>query len=66
MLLTVLRRAERSLQWPVALACGYETIAIVRGRSFPPTVSTLCSRHRWLIPAVVGGLLWHLVAMPRD
>lgn len=51
-------RSALALKAAVALVCAYETESIVTGRT--PTVSTLCGRHRWLTPLILGGLALHL------
>lgn len=55
---------EAGLHLGVAIACGWEVIALVskRVRWMPtlPTISVLCGRHPWLIPIIMGGLGTHL------
>jgi hypothetical protein len=48
-------------------ACAYETVAIASDmtrRSRPPTISDMCSRHRYLSMIVLAGMAVHL--MPRS
>lgn len=53
---------------------GYETVAIFEGlqadlRGSPRhlrTISGYCWHHPWLIPLILGGLLWHLLVRPKN
>lgn len=49
-----------TVRWSVAGICGWETFAITTHRV--PTVSALCAHHRYLVPVILGGLGWHLLA----
>lgn len=46
----------------VLALCGYECAAIASGRA--PTITTLCTRHRWLAPVVITALAVHLAWNP--
>ena len=49
-----------TLKAVVWMACGWEVVALpTRGRL--PTISILCSRHRWLAGLILGGLAAHLL-----
>jgi hypothetical protein len=43
----------------VAFVFGYESAAVASG--VLPTITSVCSRHRWLATAVVLGLITHMV-----
>lgn len=49
---------RKAWPWAVGVVCTYEVGALASGRI--PTVSTLCQRHPWLTPLVLGGLAVHL------
>jgi hypothetical protein len=53
-------RVDESARIVTALMFGYEAAAIFSGHRLP-TISDLCSRHRWLAAAAVLGLAAHLI-----
>lgn len=57
--MSVLRRVEEhpAARVIVAVACGYEAVAITTG--LVPTITSLDRRHPWIGPAVLVGLAWH-------
>jgi hypothetical protein len=50
----------RFLRLATAAVCGYECVAILWHREKVPTFSNLAGRHRWLAPALLVALAWHL------
>jgi hypothetical protein len=56
---TVGRQIEHNLRYPVAIACAWETFAIMTNKV--PTISKLCWKQKILIPVILGGLALHLL-----
>ena len=46
------------VKWVAATLCGYEVVSIALGKT--PTLTQLSKQHRWLAPALVGALTFHL------
>jgi hypothetical protein len=46
----------------LAAACCYEAAALAGAPV--PTLTVICSRHRWLVPAVLVALALHLLRTP--
>ena len=57
------RKIERSLRYPTAVLCAYETVAILTNKV--PTISHICWKQKVLIPLLLGGLALHLL-IPHD
>jgi hypothetical protein len=53
------RQLEHHLRYPVAIACAWETFAIMTNKV--PTISKLCWKQKILIPIILGGLAAHLL-----
>lgn len=53
-----------ALRVAVGAACAWETVAIFTGRL--PTISTLCGRHKLLVPIIIGGLTFHLIVPMKE
>jgi hypothetical protein len=53
-------------KWVTVGLCGYEILAILSkeatGKDTIPTVTRLCSHHKWLGVALTGAMGWHFVS----
>ncbi len=55
---------EAALKSVIAIACGYEVMAITTRKV--PTISKLNAKYRWLGPLIVGYLASHFAYIQRE